>query len=138
MNNASYRLDSSSIVTMIADTLVSVTSALLSKWQLGLTIFLLFVAACTYTLTACLSSWARRDTKDGREPPTVPYFVPFLGGFFAFATDTKGFIDRARYYFLHMPTKYLVVAHLNPLARELTKANPIAVDLATVSHTASK
>lgn len=82
--------------TMIGDITAHIASALLSKWQLSLGIALLSIAASTYLITTILFHRKCRDTQDGREPPTVPYCVPFIGNVFSFVADTRGFLSKTR------------------------------------------
>ena len=52
---------------------------------IGLAIVLTFLL--TYTYTHLKSSMGLKSKKDGREPPIVPYWIPFLGNLIPFIRD---------------------------------------------------
>jgi hypothetical protein len=52
---------------------------------IGLSIVLTFLL--TYTITLLKSSMGLRSKKHGREPPMVPYWIPFLGNLLPFVWD---------------------------------------------------
>lgn len=67
---------------------------------LAVAFLLLLPCALTYVLTSLRWFIALRSRRDGREPPTIPYMVPFLGHAISVARDIGGFVDRTVYVLL--------------------------------------
>jgi hypothetical protein len=56
-------------------------------------VFIVLLCFSTYLKTT-LSSFIA--TKYGSDPPTVPYWIPFLGSAIPFVKDTAGFLSRVK------------------------------------------
>lgn len=65
------------------------------KYAIGLSIILTFLL--TYTVTLLKSKVALRSSKYGREPPIVPYWIPFLGNLLPFVRDPFSYCDETTY-----------------------------------------
>ena len=63
-----------------------------SNWTTTIALTLLLIFLSTYVSTAVSSALTVRSTKDGKEPPVVPYFLPFIGNTIAFARDPASFV----------------------------------------------
>lgn len=49
--------------------------------------FIVLTFLFTYTVTLLKSSIAIRSKRNGREPPMVPYWIPFMGNLLPFISD---------------------------------------------------
>jgi hypothetical protein len=63
-----------------------------SPWAMLLVPSIVFVLTSTYVITSTKSYFERRETKIGREPPGIPYWIPFVGNLFDFFRDTRGYL----------------------------------------------
>lgn len=70
---------------------------LFENWQLTVPILALFIAIATYTITSVAYFFAARSTKDGRPPPTIPYWMPVLGSTIPFVADIEKFVNHIKY-----------------------------------------
>ena len=61
-------------------------------WTTIVAVVLVLIFLSTYVITTVISAFALRSKKDGRDPPVVPYFIPFLGNSLSVAWDMPGFI----------------------------------------------
>ena len=67
------------------------------NWQVSLLALGLFIGASTYTITSIAYALAARSTKDGRDPPTVPYWLPIMGSTIPFVSDIEKFVKDVQY-----------------------------------------
>jgi hypothetical protein len=67
----------------------------MSKWDLKATVALAILApfVLTQLITSLRSLLTLSRQGDAKTPVIVPYVTPFAGNLFAFAFDTKKFID---------------------------------------------
>ena len=63
-----------------------------SSWMSITAVTFLSMFLSTYAVTTLNSALALQSRKDGREPPGVPYFIPFIGNSISFAWDPAAFV----------------------------------------------
>lgn len=80
------------------------------KNAIGLAIVLIFLL--TYTITLLKSSAALRSSKFGREPPMVPYWIPFLGNLLPFIRDPFSYCEETMYVSCFSPELLLEVCNV--------------------------
>lgn len=63
-------------------------------WGMMLLASLLLAFILTYVTTFLRSSIAIRGQKVGRQPPIMPYWIPFLGNLLPYVWDPSGFCTK--------------------------------------------
>lgn len=63
-------------------------------WYLVPPTLFAILGAATYLSTLASHLWTRYNSKDGQEPPVIPYWIPIVGSTIPFVRDTKGFIAK--------------------------------------------
>lgn len=87
---------------------------LLENWQLAVPVLAVTLAIATYTITNITYFFAARSTKDGRPPPTIPYWLPVFGSTIPFVADIEKFVNHVKY------VKSSPLCGLYPLSHVLT------------------
>jgi hypothetical protein len=72
--------------------LPGVMDAALHHWKVSIGASLLIIPTVTYLITSIWLLLDLQSTKDGREPPLKPYWVPFLGDLFPFLLRARTLI----------------------------------------------
>ena len=62
------------------------------NWRIILPTSLFLLTTATYLITLISHIRTKHNSKDGQEPPIIPYWIPVLGSTIPFVRDTKGFI----------------------------------------------
>lgn len=65
----------------------------LTHWKLCVLSVFIFVCPVTFLVTNVISYIGLNDSKDGREPPLHPYWIPFLGNWISFLLTRKTFVE---------------------------------------------
>lgn len=77
-------------------TLVEYTNMASKHWCLALGLVLVLSFPVTYLITT-INSWRQRKSDhDGKEPPTYPYWIPFLGHVVDFTRDRMSFFGQIK------------------------------------------
>ena len=63
-----------------------------SGWPMAIALTLLSIFTSTYVVTTVKSLFTLKSTTDGKEPPVVPYFLPYIGNTISFARDPASFV----------------------------------------------
>jgi hypothetical protein len=82
---------------------IFVDNVLALSWAMLLAPSIAFVLTSTYVITSMKSYLERRETKVGREPPGIPYWIPFVGNLFEFFKDTRGYMTKVTSVHRRMP-----------------------------------
>lgn len=79
---------------MIDEILGGFLAVVYTNWKIwtGPLIYLLLIS--NYLITSWRSSQAARSKCSKREPPIVPYWVPFLGSLVPIVRDSAGFVSQ--------------------------------------------
>ena len=88
---------------------------LFENWQLAVPVLAVTIAIATYTITSIAYFFAVRSTKDGRLPPTVPYWLPAFGSTIPFLADIEKFVNHVKY------VRYRPLYRAHPLGGILTE-----------------
>ncbi|GAB1318226.1 hypothetical protein MFIFM68171_08436 [Madurella fahalii] len=81
---------------MITEITALVRVHVLGNWPVVVAVVPLAIAAATYLITSIAYLRATRSTKNGRAPPTVPYWLPVVGSTLEFVVDIEKFIKRVQ------------------------------------------
>ncbi|KAK5657381.1 hypothetical protein OQA88_2951 [Cercophora sp. LCS_1] len=68
----------------------------LGNWSVAIIVVPLAISAATYLITSINYWLATNSTQHGRDPPTVPYWLPVIGSTLEFVLDVEKFIERVR------------------------------------------
>lgn len=83
----------------------------IQHWQVWVSGILAIVLSATYLSTTLQSRTALISSKDGTNPPLLPYWIPFLGHSIPFLWDTGAFIDTIRYVNGNPPCSNALFSH---------------------------
>lgn len=81
----------------IVDSKMLECAKLVSKhWCLALTVLLVFSFPLTFLVSSAVSYIQRKRNGNGSEPPTYPYWIPFLGHAIKFSRDRMSFFGQIK------------------------------------------
>lgn len=77
---------------------ISIALAFVTEhWKQTLGLSLLLLPLFTYVSIVVTNQFRLHSSKDGREPPTIPYFIPLAGSLFSIGMDPFGFLIKIKY-----------------------------------------
>lgn len=79
--------------TTMVDSLPSASRLILENWMSIVSILVILLPGVTYLVSTALALWSINQAGNGKKPPTIPYWIPYLGNLIPFVRDTAGFLE---------------------------------------------
>ena len=65
----------------------------LENWMSIVSILVIFLPGITYLISTLRALVSINQAGNGKKPPTIPYWIPYLGNLIPFVRDTAGFLE---------------------------------------------